>query len=80
MSQIDLRINSNGSQYIKDWEFFLGDMDIGKYMRNIKLELGIDKLPAIATIEFIVKPDIPENLLALLEIELNDPLELVKDV
>lgn len=47
---------------------YLDDMDIGKCLRNLRLEIGIGKV-ITAHLEIIVRPDIPKMLLDKIEVE-----------
>lgn len=59
------------------WKFYLNDMDIGNHMFELQINIGAHAVPT-ATIKFIVKPSIPDDLLAFLDIEIDDRLDIVK--
>jgi hypothetical protein len=75
----NLRIETGGSPVQREWKMYLNDMSILKYVRNVRLEFGLDHKIGIATIEFIVKPDIPDELKALIAPTIYDPLELMTE-
>ena len=47
---------------------YLDDMDMGKCLRNLRLEIGVEKV-ITAHLEIIVCPDIPKMLLDKIEVE-----------
>jgi hypothetical protein len=78
MTMVNLRIEPGENGSIRGAKFYLDGNEIGHYVRNLKLEFSVDYPLAIATVEFLVMPDIPEELKVVLQDStISDPLNVL---
>lgn len=62
------------------FKIYLNDISIGKYVQAISIEAdALKRTGVVANIRMIVKPEIPEDLIAFTEFEVEDPLGLLAD-
>ena len=50
------------------------------YIRNITIQMGVDNPAAKVTIEWLIKPDFPDGLRALVRGTLYDPLGIADEI
>lgn len=79
MSVASLRFETypNDTENDRVMQVYINDIPMAQYMRTFDLHIGTDGL-GVATVEFIVKPDMPESIMATIKGTLSDPLGLLE--